>query len=213
MTEPNVKRIDSGEPAQALIDQAVRVLEDGGLVVAPTETRYGLLARADQAGPLQKVYRLKKRSTELPTAVFVGSIELMIHYANLNPIAQRLARLFLPGPLTLVLPAIGTYPDVVVTEDRIGLRVSSSPVIQKIIQCVGFPVSATSANISGEVTSGRCEEIAEIFGDEINLYLDAGRLAGQTSTVVDCCGPEPVVLRTGAISAADIEVAVKGVTK
>ena len=213
MTEPNVKRIDPEEPAQALIDQAVSVLEDGGLVVAPTETRYGLLTRADQTEPLKKMYRLKKRSTDLPTAVFIGSIELMMHYANLNPIAQRLARLFMPGPLTLVLPSLGTYPDVVVRDDRIGLRVSSSLVVQKIMQCVGFPVSATSANISGEDTAERIEEIAELFGVEIDLYLNGGSLAGQTSTVVDCCGPEPVVLRAGAISAADIDMAVKGVTK
>lgn len=185
----------------------------GGLVVAPTETRYGLLARADQGAPLEKLYRLKGRPDDHLTAVFAGNREQMTLWANLNSMALRLARQFLPGPLTLVVPAVGTFPDVVVREGKIGLRLSSSPVIQQIMQNIDFPVSATSANISGEATPESVDEIVQLFGSEVDLYLNAGRLGGPVSTVVDCCGPEPVVLREGAVGKNDIEAAVKAVSR
>ena len=210
MVDPIIRHIDPLAPSSSLVDHAVDVLEKGGLVVAPTETQYGLLTRADQAQPVKRLYQLKERSLNQPTAVFVGRIELMMHYARLNPLATRLARLFLPGPLTLVVSAIGTFPAGVVSEGKIGLRVSSSHVIQGIMQRVDFPVSATSANISGETTAARIDDIALLFGDAIGLYLDAGALEQQVSTVVDCSDERLIVLREGTVSLADLEAALKG---
>lgn len=211
MVEPNIKHVATNVPSSSLMDYAATVLKDGGIVVAPTETRYGLLVRADQMPPIKRLYEIKKRSLDEPIAVFVGSIELMMHYADLNPLIQRIARLFLPGPVTLVIPAVWNFLDPIVRDGKVGLRVSSSQVIQEIMQRVNFPVSATSANLSGKATAGKIREIFDIFSDAVDLYLDAGSLDNQVSTVVDCSNERLVVLREGAVSSADIKAAAKGV--
>ncbi len=209
MGDSRTVTIDPENPDPAVIEEAVAVLEAGGLVVAPTETRYGLLARADKGLPAERLTEVKRRSETKPISVFVGSFEMIMHYARMNPTSQRLAQLFLPGPLTLVVPAIGTWHEMIVPQDKIGIRVSSSPVIQAIMERVDFPVTATSANISGEDEAETVSEIAEAFEDGVDLYLDSGRLAGMPSTVVECIDETPKILREGAIDPNEIMAAVK----
>ncbi len=209
MSEIRIEPIDPQEPSIEQINRVLELLEEGGVIVAPTETRYGLLARADKQIPAERLRRIKARSPEKPVAVFVGSVELIMHYARLNPAAQRLARFFLPGPLTLVVPAIGTWDKMIVPEEKIGIRVSSSPVIQALMERADFPLTATSANLSGADDNGRIEEIIAAFGDQVDLYLDGGPLVGATSTVVDCSDEEPLILRQGAIEADVIAAALQ----
>ncbi|HOD67653.1 MAG TPA: L-threonylcarbamoyladenylate synthase [candidate division Zixibacteria bacterium] len=209
-TRPRVEEIDPQAPARELINEAVTVLDGGGLVVAPTETRYGLLARADRKIPADRLARAKRRASEKPISIFVGTIEMITHYAELRPTALRLARIFLPGPLTLVLPAVGSWHPVIAPVGKIGVRVSASPVIQAIMERVEYPVTATSANISGDEENETVEQIVEIFGDEVDLYLDGGPLTGMPSTVIDCTIVPPAVLREGAIDPAEIDRVVRG---
>lgn len=208
--ELHVERIDPNAPAPALISRAVSELDRGGVVVAPTETRYGLLARADRSIPAERLRQIKQREAAKPIAVFVGSIEMIMHYGVLNPAAQRLARLFLPGPLTLVLQAVGTWDRMVVPEGKIGIRVSSSPVIQAIMELVDYPVTATSANVAGTDDNTRIDRISASLGDQVELYLDAGPLEAAASTVVDCSAGEPVILREGAVTVDEVAAGVLG---
>lgn len=208
--ELHIERIDPNAPAPDLISRAVGELDRGGVVVAPTETRYGLLARADQKIPAERLRQIKQRDSAKPMAVFVGSIEMIMHYAVLNPAAQRLARLFLPGPLTMVLPAVGNWDPMVVAEGKIGIRISSSPVIQAIMELVDYPVTATSANVSGTDDNTRVDRISASLGNQIGLYLDAGPLEAAASTVVDCSTAEPIILREGAVTVDEIAAGVLG---
>lgn len=198
-------KIDPVHPDDTALEEAAGILSRGGLVVAPTETRYGLLARADLQPLLERLYAVKLRPLDQATAVMVGGAKDIEALGEMTPSARLLMERFLPGPLTLVLRARPDWPPPRVVEGKIGLRWSSSPVIDGLLRHVDCPLTATSANISGRPDPESVEEIVSQFGDRIDLYLDAGPLTGPTSTVVDFSGRTPRILREGAIPRADIE--------
>jgi L-threonylcarbamoyladenylate synthase len=205
MTDCPVVRIDCENPPGRLIDQAAALLLRGDLVVAPTETRYGLLARADDSESLRKLYRAKDRDRAAAVAVFVDSIEALDTYGVMTLSARRLARRFMPGPLTLVLTAADEMTLPVVSEGRVGLRVSSSPVVEAILEKVRKPLTATSANLTGHGEAETIDQVVEAFGSDVALYLDAGCLVGNVSTVVRCQSDTVELLREGAVSSVSID--------
>jgi L-threonylcarbamoyladenylate synthase len=212
MTECTIVKVDPNSPEPDVIAQAVGILTSGGLVVSPTETRYGLLGRADRADVVERVYQVKKRSRSLPTAIFIAAVDIIERYAMLDAAAGRLARRFLPGPLTLVLSALSDWGSPVTYDGKIGIRISPAPVMQMITARVDFPLTATSANVSGETDSDTIEEIAGVLGDGVALYLDGGALTGTPSTVVDCTVNPPQILREGAIGSEKILSALENQT-
>jgi L-threonylcarbamoyladenylate synthase len=207
MTDRPIVTVDADAPDPETIECAVDILRADALVVAPTETRYGLLGRADKAEVVEKVYHVKNRPLSQPIAIFVGSLEMVTHYAELNPPAQFLARLFLPGPLTLVLKGLPEWDSPVARNGRVGIRISPAPVIGEIVERIGFPLTATSANISGAAELSSVDEISRALGAAVDLYLDGGVLDGAPSTVVDCSGDPPKILRKGAVDEKEIRAA------
>jgi L-threonylcarbamoyladenylate synthase len=204
MTSPKIDTIEYSSPDQAVVSRAASILDEGGLVVAPTETRYGLLARADRPDVLSRLYHIKGRPVTLPTAIFVSRIEGINKYGQLNDAARRLAEEFLPGPLTLVLKAKGHLNEPLVIDGKVGIRVSSAPFIQQLLGLLAFPVTATSANPSGDRELETIDGIARAFGGKVDLYVDVGVLDNPVSTVVDVTESSPVVLRKGAIAESEI---------
>jgi L-threonylcarbamoyladenylate synthase len=205
MTDPNIRKISCSNPAMDLIDSAVRILKEGGIVVAPTETRYGVLGRIDNEKTVEKIYRLKKRVPEEATAIFVRSREEISRFAYENENSKKLSQIFLPGPLTLVLRDKSGLPAPIVVDKKIGIRYSPSKVIMKILAGTDVNLTATSANISGNREAVTISEISQSFGLGVDLYLDSGRLDAQPSTVVDCSGKELRILREGAIAGKEIK--------
>jgi tRNA threonylcarbamoyl adenosine modification protein (Sua5/YciO/YrdC/YwlC family) len=136
----------------------------------------------------------------MPTSLFVRGREEIERFGEVTLLAARVIDRFLPGPLTLVIRARGTWEPHVVTDERIGLRWSPSEIIRGLLQETIFPLTATSANLSGQPDAETIVELADGLGESVQLYLDAGPLKGITSTVVDCSGERPIVLREGAIS-------------
>jgi L-threonylcarbamoyladenylate synthase len=204
MTEQRIHSVDAGGLQPPLLDWAAKALAQGELVVAPTETRYALMTRADDATAVDKLYLAKGRSGGAPVAVFVGGVMALYKYAVMTAISEALAERFLPGPLTLVLKATADNDWPVVNDGWIGLRVSSSEVVQSLVRSTPFPLSATSANKSGSPEVETIGEVYDAFGDEIALYLDAGPLLGAVSTVVRCDRDQVEILREGAVSEDDI---------
>jgi L-threonylcarbamoyladenylate synthase len=209
MNSSRIESIDYNNPPHTVVSLAAQTLAEGGLVVAPTETRYGLIARADNGEVLDRLYRVKGRPKSMPTAIFVRNVEELTAYAEVSSEAQGMAAMFLPGPLTLVLKSTCRLPDQVVIDGKIGIRVSSSSFIRLLLENIDFPITATSANPSGNSECYTVEEIARHFGGRIDLYVDAGILDGTASTVVDLSSGEPVILRQGAIEEAAIRSALK----
>jgi L-threonylcarbamoyladenylate synthase len=205
MATTTIMSIDVSHPQQRCIAKAVTTLCDGNLVVAPTETQYGLLARADDPEALDRMISAKRRPASMPVAVFLLSVQRIPQFADVSKVASALAKKYLPGPLTLVLTDKSNLPAPCVQNKKIGIRVSSSSVISHILSRVAFPVTATSANISGNENPGGVNDIITDLRDTVSLFLDAGILSGKPSTVVDCTTDPIVILREGVISRNDIE--------
>lgn len=196
--------ISPGAPSEECLLAAETVLRAGALVVAPTETRYGLLARADRSESVEAVYALKQRPFSSAVAVFVSGLAVAEECAVVTPAARRLAERFLPGPLTLLLEHRKGALDAVARAGKIGVRVSSSPFVARLLERLQFPLTATSANLSGQEEPSSALAIADRFKKKVHLYVDAGPLVSEVSTVVDCTGGQPIVTREGAISVGDI---------
>ncbi|MEW5923548.1 MAG: L-threonylcarbamoyladenylate synthase [Candidatus Zixiibacteriota bacterium] len=205
MSDLNILKISKSRPDNKTIDQAARILDSGGIIVAPTETRYGLLGRIDNPEVLKKLYGLKGRQERQPSAVFVRDHDEIFEFGCENKLSRTLAQQFLPGPLTLVLKDKSGYPEPIVIEGKIGIRYSSSLVIAKLLSKIKFNITATSANISGGHNLETIEEIAAVFRENVDLYLDGGQLNALPSTVVDCSSDTYKILRSGAFTREEIK--------
>lgn len=204
-TMTNIRKINHSHPEKNIINEAAKIINDDGIVVSPTETRYGVLAKANNPRILKKLFELKGRDFANPCAIFINSRNELSKYAFENNHSGKIADAFLPGPLTLVLKNNSDFPPPIVTNDKIGLRYSSSPVIHEILTQTKTPLTATSANISGYKESETIEEIFKIFGAKVDLYLDSGALKALPSTVIECIGDDYKILRLGAILEDEIK--------
>ncbi len=185
------------------IERAARILREGGLCAFPTETVYGLGARADQSESVAKIYAAKGRPAGNPLIVHVPTIEVAKSLSSAwSEEAERLARALWPGPLTLVVPALsGTLASAVTAGgDTVGLRVPSHPVATALLLEAGVPVAAPSANRSTAISPTTAEHVHKSLGDRVDAVLDGGpAVLGIESTIVDCSRRPPVVLRPGSI--------------
>lgn len=193
------------------VEQAVAVLDAGGLVAFPTDTVYGVGARVFDGEAVAKIYRAKGRSEEKSIAVLVASgtdLETLAH--DIPDGVRRLAARYWPGPLTVVVRRRTEIPPEVSATGTIGVRVPAHPDALALLGAAG-PLATTSANRSGEPNSTTADQVRSAMGDGIELILDGGESpGGSPSTVVDCTGPEPKVLREGPISGEEIGAAWAG---
>jgi L-threonylcarbamoyladenylate synthase len=192
--------VDPRTPDEQAVLRACETLLAGGLIVGPTDTRYGLMVCADNQNALDRLFRVKGRDTSHPVAILVRSREELATIGELTESASQLADSFLPGPLTLVMRSKMKWPPPRVVDGKVGVRLIDLPLIRRLLDSVGCPLAASSANRTGQKDSDSVQEIRADLGDEIDLYLDAGPLTGPASTVVDCTGAIARVLREGAIA-------------
>src|ERR1041385_8733221 len=187
-------------PADAAsVKEAGRLLKAGELVVIPTETVYGLGANALDPAAVQKIFAAKGRPADNPLIVHVASVEAAKKLvASWPPLADRFAKAFWPGPLTLVLPRAPNVPDAVTAGlDSVALRVPAHPITQQVLRAAGVPIAAPSANTSGRPSPTTAQHAEADLGDKVQLYLDAGpATVGLESTVVSLLGPKPDRQRT-----------------
>jgi L-threonylcarbamoyladenylate synthase len=170
------------------IARAAQILESGGLVAVPTETVYGLAARADSAEAVAKIYAAKGRPDFNPLIVHVSGIEQAERYARFPYYAHHLAGTQWPGPLTLVLPRredAGLAPAVTAGLPTIALRVPAHPVMQALLAAVDFPLAAPSANRSGFISPTTAQHVLASLDGRIDLVLDGGATSqGVESTIL-----------------------------
>lgn len=194
------------------IARAVAVLERGGLVALPTETVYGLAADATNEAAVRSIFAAKGRPADHPVIVHVAGAHAIDDWSKDAPAAaQVLARAFWPGPLTLVLKRSGRASDVVTGgQDTVGLRAPGHPWAQAVLQALGRPLAAPSANRFGRVSPTTAEHVRADLGVKpegaVDLILDGGPCpVGIESTIVDLTGAAPRLLRQGSISRSDLE--------
>ncbi len=196
------------------LNEAIRLLAGGGVVAFPTETVYGLGARAADVAAVAEVFRLKARPTFDPLIVHVADADCAWSLAAEVPdAARRLAATFWPGPLTLVLPKRSTVPDLVTAGlDGVGLRVPVHPLARALVEAVG-PLAAPSANPFGGVSPTAAEHVEASLGDAVAV-LDGGPCeVGVESTVLAVDGDVVTWLRPGGVPLEAIEAVVGPVSE
>src|ERR1700693_4077841 len=202
-TEKRICLIEASE-----LHRAAALIRAGELVAFPTETVYGLGANALDPIAVKKIYVAKGRPADSPLIVHVDSIEMARGLAREWPEkADKLARRFWPGPLTLVLPKKPHVPDKLTAGlDTVGIRMPSNPIALALIGEAGVPVAAPSANLFSELSPTTAEHVRAAMGDRVAMVLDGGRTTvGIESTVLSLAGPEAILLRPGMVSQAEIE--------
>jgi L-threonylcarbamoyladenylate synthase len=185
------------------LDQAIVLLQRGDVIVFPTETVYGLGADALNAAAVEKVFQLKGRNPDAPIPIIVadeGMLKGVVE--NIPPIARKLMEQFWPGPLTLVLQAVpGTPEQLLNRSGGIGVRISSQPVATQLARQLGRPVTATSANPSGQQAASTIEQAQNYFAGDVEIFLDGGKLPSKIgSSVVEVIDGRIKIIREGEIS-------------
>ncbi len=191
-----------------IFSAALAALKRGEVIVFPTETFYGLGADALNENAVERIVTLKGRSPDSPIAVIVADAEMLPQIVTgVSPVAEALGKNFWPGPLTLVLPAKPNLPAALLNrEGKIGVRVSSHPTATKLSRALGRPITATSANPSGNEPARTIEQARVYFGGDIEMFLDGGMLTGKSgSTVVEVIENRLRIIREGEISSKELE--------
>ncbi len=189
--------------SKSSLAEAAAVLRAGGLVAFPTETVYGLGARAFDAAAARRVYRAKGRPSDNPLIVHVdGAAMLRLVARRTTPLARRLMAAFWPGPLTLVLEKTPRVPDAVTGRRRtVAVRCPVHPAARALIAALGEPIAAPSANRSGRPSPTAAAHVLRDLRGRVPLILDGGPCRqGLESAIVDARGRRPVLLRPGTLS-------------
>jgi len=198
--------IDAVAPTRVTLRAAVDTLRAGGVVALPTETFYGLAVPALDAGSVRRLFELKGRPDSKPLLVLVDSVAMAETVACVTTAARDLMMRYWPGALTLVLPAHARVPSVVTAgTGTLGLRLSPHPVARGLVELLGEPVTAPSANPNGLAPPTTAAGVLAYFRDAIDLVLDGGTTpGGEPSTVLDLTVEPSRVLRQGAVVVRDL---------
>ncbi|MGB9837855.1 MAG: L-threonylcarbamoyladenylate synthase [Methanothermobacter sp.] len=190
-----IRKIRKENPSQRLIDEAISVMESGGAVIYPTDTIYGLGVNALDEKSVRKLFRIKGRAPDKPVSICVSKVSEIPRFSKPSEHAMEVIRRILPGPYTVLLEKRDLVPDILTGgSSKVGVRVPDDEICRGI--SAKFPVTATSANISGKQPSGNPHDIMEDL--EVELVLDAGECdSTEPSTVVDLTVEPPSVLRIG----------------
>lgn len=198
--EKNPKYINLKEPAQ--------IIQEGGIVIFPTETVYGIGVNGLNETAIKKLYEVKQRPTNKPISLLVNSIEMIEKVAkDITEIEYDLIKRFLPGPLTIVLKKKDIVPDIVTAGfNTIGIRMPENEIALKLIEYAGVPIATPSANISGRPSGTNLKEIMKDFNDKVDYFIDGGiSKIGVASTIVQAVNDNPYILRKGKISEEQIK--------
>ncbi len=185
------------------LSDAAQCLKNGGTVVFPTETVYGLGADAFSDDAIPKIYKAKGRPSDNPLIVHISDLSQLSRLTDtINPRAKTLIKHFWPGPLTLILKKLPTVSSLVTAGlNTVAVRFPSNPTAQKLISLSGTLIAAPSANLSGSPSPTVCSDVIDDLDGRVDYIIDGtGCEIGLESTVVDISGPHTVILRPGAVT-------------
>lgn len=190
-------------------EQALTMLRAGEAICFPTDTVYGIGASGLHSTAVQRLFALKRRPYTQAIPLLIGDPEDLAAVAlHITPLAHRLAQLW-PGALTIIVPAAPHLPpELLAGGNTVAVRLPDHAWLRSLIRALGSPLAATSANIHGQPAAQTAAEVVTQFGDTVALVLDGGSTPGPLpSTIVDCTGDQPRVLRHGAL---DVEAYLRG---
>jgi len=197
-----VLQIDSEAPDDRVLIAAAEAVLRGGVIAFPTDTLYGLGCSLLDASAVEMIARLKRRDRSLAVISLIPDAAQVYGLAtDITPVAERLMARFWPGPLSLIFRASALVPATVRgAGGTVALRCPKDRLCERLLDRIGGPVVASSANLTGQRPAETAEEVIRIFGNQVDLVLDGGpRHGGQPSTLVDVSGSRPRLLRRGAV--------------
>lgn len=201
MVETRVMKIDPGKIDPVQIQVIIDVLDREEVILYPTETFYGLGAKFSSPKARRRVYEIKGRVLQKPLALVISDLD-MLEGLRLDtpPVFRALAAEFWPGPLTMVLDRKAGRKRLSSRDDSLGVRLPDHPWVRALVRRAGYPITASSANISGEREISEPGEAIKVFRGKVALVVDGGRTPGiKPSTVLDLRGGRPMLLREGAV--------------
>jgi L-threonylcarbamoyladenylate synthase len=184
------------------VTEAVAVLKLGGVIVYPTDTVYGLGSNACDWQAAEQVFKIKQRSLNKPLPIIARNMIWVKELAYVSTKMETVLTEIWPGPTTVILPKKKIIPDIVTAKKKnVGIRIPASELTDDILAKFGYPLTATSANISGQEASGKIGDVINFFKDQIwkpDLIIDAGNLPkSDPSTVLDMSAIKPKITRIG----------------
>lgn len=186
------------------IQKAIEVLKNGGIVIFPTDTAFGIGCRVDMPESINRLYTIRKRPVTQPMSLLVSSEEMTHPYVTEIPqqVKEKLIAKYWPGALTIVLPVnTRTVPPLVrANGETIGVRMPDHPVIVQIIETIGVPILGPSANFHGEKTPFHFSDLSEQLKQKVDFVLEGTCHQTEASTVIDCTQNPWKIVRQGAIS-------------
>lgn len=201
-------KTDLEHPDDALIKKAVNILQAGGIIAYPTETFYGLGASAENERAVEKIFLLKGRQFRNPISLIIGQMKDINRLVDHVPeMAQYLMQTFWPGALTLIFratPHVNTR--LTAGTGKIGIRISSHPIATKLAKTLSQPITATSANLSGQTECTTADEVMSSLQNRIDALIDGGPTPGRMgSTIMDVTTDPPAIIREGVVSIFSIQ--------
>ena len=192
-------KMNPENPDMDLIDEAIDIMAQGGVILYPTDTVYGLGANIFNNQAVQRIYRIKHRERSKPLSVLVSDIESLELIAHLDDNSREVVNKWLPGPFTFILNKQKTVSPYVSSSTKVGVRIPDNKIARELASI--FPITTTSANIANEETLSNPHDILKQIGDCIDLAIDVGDLTGgKPSTVIDLTSAKPSLVRKGLIS-------------
>ena len=201
-------------PTDEYIKKAADIIADGGLVVMPTETVYGLGANALDSKAVTNVYKAKGRPMDNPLIVHLASAADTEKYAHTSELFYKLADRFMPGPLTVIMPKKDVIPyEVTCGLDTVAIRVPSNEIAHKLIEMSGCPIAAPSANLSGKPSPTSFSHVVEDMMDRVDAIIDGGKCTvGLESTVIILKGNSAEILRPGKVTYEELREIIPDIT-
>lgn len=195
--------IDPDEPDSSVLSDVAALIRRNGVVAIPTDTFYGLAANPFDIKTVSRIFEIKGRDASKPILLLISGLQMLPSLVEeISPLAEKIMGRFWPGPLTLIFKASKRLPDLLTAgTGTIGIRFPDAALPTSLIDRVGFPITATSANRSGEPSPSSAQEVERTLGPSLDCILDGGGCSTLPSTVLDLTTSEPKLLREGRISA------------
>ena len=190
----------AGDPALTVIAEAARIIAAGGVVALPTDTLYGLAVDPCNAAAVERLFQVKQRPAEKPISLLISDRAMLREWVvDVTPEAKCLMDAFWPGPLTLIFKGAALPDRLTAGTGTIAIRLPSDPFLVRLIEAVGRPITATSANLSGGPDLHSAQQVFATLGGAVDLIIDGGIRTGLPSTLVDVTGMVPTLIRHGVI--------------
>ena len=184
-----------------------KIIKEGGIVIFPTETVYGIGTNGLDKEAIKKLYEVKQRPLNKPISLLVSNIEMVEQVAkNISKLEYKIMQNFFPGPLTIILEKKDIVPDILTANtNTVGIRMPSGEIARKLIEYAGVPIATPSANISGKPSGTNIKDIQKDFAGKVDCFIDNGESKlGIPSTIIRVINNEVHILRQGSISMEQI---------